>query len=236
MSGTKQNLFALPNVNVPLQQGDFVNPTWYLFFNKLSALGGAGQSTVSSVTAGTGLSTDPASAGTITSSGTLYLNLDYYGTTQGSLLTRGGAVWQGLAPGPAGSVLTSNGSEEALSWTDVGEVLPTIGSGDVLGNASNVPSQAQDATLTSILDVAVGNAQGMIVFRGPTTWQALATGLPNQVLMSGGANANVFWADVGPAFTPRYMAAVLNISGTRTVLGISTDGTQGSGLSTGVGS
>lgn len=235
MSQIKQNLFALPNVNVPLQQGDFVNPTWYLFFNKLSALGGQDETGVSSIAAGPGLSTDPTSAGTITSSGTLYLNLDYYGTTEGTLLFRGPAAWEGLGPGEPGTYLESNGAGAAPSWAPVDEILPSVNPGDVLGNNGTAAGPAQDVTLSSILDIAVGSAQGMIVFRGATQWQALDTGLPNQVLTSGGPGQDVFWADAGPAFTDRYMAAVLTIGGTRTVLGISTDGTQNSGLATGVG-
>lgn len=98
----------------------------------------AGAGTVTSITAGAGLS-----GGTITGSGTIAIApiadatmlanvsgasappagttvtalLDKaLGTTRGSLVHRGSSVWSALAPGAAGTVLTSGGTGADLSW------------------------------------------------------------------------------------------------------------------------
>jgi hypothetical protein len=227
--------FGLPNVNVPVQQVDgFVNPAWYLYFTQLRSAVGPDASGVTSIIAGEGLATNVA-GGTITSSGTLSLNLDYFGNTEGTILYRGPAAWEGLPPGEENTYLQSNGSGQAPSWAGVEEILPTVVPGDILGNAGAEPQPAQDVTLSSILDIAVGNIQGMIVFRGPEVWQALDPGNPNQILTSGGPGYNVFWADSTALNVARYLASPVVVSGTRTIQGISTDGSQNFGLSTGFG-
>ena len=45
-------------------------------------------------------------------------------------------------------------------------------------------------------NTAWGTQWGMIPFRGQTTWQALAPGSAGQVLLSGGAGANPYWATI----------------------------------------
>jgi hypothetical protein len=112
----------------------------------------AGNGTVTSITAGAGLS-----GGTITTAGTIALAaiadvrmlanvsgagapptatsvtalLDAaLGTTRGSVIRRDGSVWSALAPGTAGHVLTSGGSGADVSWAPGGGSGASVSVGD----------------------------------------------------------------------------------------------------------
>lgn len=112
----------------------------------------AGAGTVTSITAGAGLS-----GGTITASGTIAIApiadatalanvsgasapptattvtalLDKaIGTTRGSVVHRGASTWAALTPGTAGTVLTSNGSGADLSWGASGAGTANVSVGD----------------------------------------------------------------------------------------------------------
>lgn len=103
----------------------------------------AGSGTVTSVSAGTGLTGGPITgAGTIslatqadgtflanTSGGvtqpvatslSTFLDAVIAGVARGYVLTRGASGWIGLAPGTAGQVLTTGGTATDVSWTSVG--------------------------------------------------------------------------------------------------------------------
>ena len=67
---------------------------------------------VTSVVAGSGLS-----GGTITTTGTIALNLDSFSSTRGAILYRGASGWAALPPGTAGQKLTTGGAGADPSWT-----------------------------------------------------------------------------------------------------------------------
>lgn len=98
---------------------------------------------------------------------------DYaFGTTQGSVLFRGAATWQALAPGTSGYVLTTGGAGANPSWA----------------------SAAAAAVNSSALDSAFGSTQGAILYRSATAWTTLAPGTSGFVLTTQGAGANPSWA------------------------------------------
>jgi hypothetical protein len=49
-------------------------------------------------------------------------------------------------------------------------------------------------TLSALLDAALDNTQGDIIYRSATGWTFLAPGTAAQTLHSGGAGANPYWA------------------------------------------
>ena len=111
MSGT----LTPPNVNAPIQlDSGLVNPPWYIFFQKLAAaIAQSGSGGVTEIVAGPGLG-----GGTITSTGTFTLDLDYFGTAQGNLLFRGPTVWEALPPGNPGQFLSTGGADANPKWVD----------------------------------------------------------------------------------------------------------------------
>lgn len=86
----------------------------------------------------------------------------------------------------------------------------------VMANVSGGSAVPIANTLSAIIDAAIGNTQGNILYRNGTIWTVLAPGTSGQVLQSGGAAANPSWTTlsgtgdvVGPASAtdnsvPRY--------------------------------
>lgn len=59
------------------------------------------------------------------------------------------------------------------------------------GNGSSLVMQ----TLSSLIDEALGNTQGSVLYRGASGWAALGPGTSGRVLTTGGAGANPSWVD-----------------------------------------
>jgi hypothetical protein len=92
--------------------------------------------------------------------------LDTFGTQTGSLLYRDTSSWQALTAGTNATILRSNGTTSAPSWS----------------------------TLSTLIDAAVGSSsQGSLLFRGATSWQNLSPGSAGQILQTQGAGANPTW-------------------------------------------
>ena len=145
---------------------------------------------------------------------------DFIGSTQGDVLYRNGSVWTVLPPGTNGQVLTTAGAAANPSWTTVtgtGTVTsvgtgtgltggPITGSGTVsfasianntvLSNVSGGSAAPSANAPTAILDV-IGSAQGDILYRGASNWEALPPGTTGQVLQTQGAGATPQWANAG---------------------------------------
>lgn len=93
-------------------------------------------------------------------------------TTEGDLIYRHSAALARLAIGGANTFFTSDGTDPA--WT----------------------------TLTARLDALFSSTQGAVLYRGASTWGALAPGTLGQFLSSGGPAANVSWASPASSSTP----------------------------------
>ena len=145
------------------------------------------------------------------------------GNTQGAVLTRQSGLWTALAPGAINFVLTSQGPGANLTWapqtgsgggggvseinsgtgltggpiTSIGTLsLAPIAPNSILGTLATSGTPAP-VTLTSLIDSSIGNAQGDIMFRGPSSWLALAPGTPGFALTTQGAGINPTWSPVG---------------------------------------
>lgn len=158
--------------------GAAANPTW---------TSAAGSGTVTSVIAGTGLS-----GGTITTSGTIALNLDSFSSTQGALLYRGSSTWTAIAPGTAGQVLSTGGAAANPSWTTVtgtGTVTSvTCGTG-LSGGTFTTSGTCALSTPVTVANGGTGLASGTsggIPYYSTTTALTSSALLTNHALIVGG--------------------------------------------------
>lgn len=72
-----------------------------------------------------------------------------------------------------------------------------IPSGRLWGNPGATSAVASPATLTSIIDRAMGSTRGSILFRNATVWTPLTPGAAGLPLLSGGAGADVAYGVLG---------------------------------------
>ena len=90
----------------------------------------------------------------------------------------------GLSTLAAGSIAYGNG-------TSAYNTLPINATANTILNSSGTAPQY--STLTTLLDT-LGSTQGQVLYRGASTWTALATGTSGQVLTTGGSAANPSWS------------------------------------------
>ena len=179
----------------------------------------AGAGTVTSVSAGIGISTG---GGPITGSGTVSLAaiaddtllantsgssaapiattlpvlLDsVFGATQGTVVYRSGTTWAALSPGTSGQVLTTAGAAANPSWANAAAGAP-IANLAMLANISGATAAATGLSVSAVLDAVFSSARGAVLYRDATGWAALGPGTSGQVLTTGGAAANPSWATV----------------------------------------
>lgn len=91
--------------------------------------------------------------------------------------------------------------------------LPTAGNNTIIANISGVSSQPVPNTLSSIIDSAISNTQGVILYRNASAWVALPTGTNGQVLTTGGAAANPAWTTVTGTGTVTSVATGTGLTG-----------------------
>jgi hypothetical protein len=122
--------------------------------------------------------------------------LDYVFTAaQGDILYRGASTWAVLAPGTSGLYLQTQGASANPQWASASTTLPSINSGDLLGNSTAGAAVASDTTLVALLDRNFSSpGQGAVVYRGASTYAGLGAGTSGQALCTQGASANPHWA------------------------------------------
>jgi hypothetical protein len=171
---------------------------------------------------------------------TLSAILDHIASSaRGTVLTRTSLGWVALAPGAAGTFLKAGGAGADLSWdtptgsgtvtsvtagagltaggspiTTTGTIaLATIADHRLFANISGGVAVPSANTLTAILDNILGTTQGAVVYRNATVWTILSPGTTGQVLTTGGAAANVSWADVPASPSIPNNRVLANVSG-----------------------
>lgn len=132
----------------------------------------------------------------VTTSGTLAVSLS--GTALpiangGTGQTTASAAFNALSPMTTlGDIIyenaTPSGTRLAGNTTATLNVLTQTGNGSI----SAAPSWG---TVSAILD-SIGSTQGQVLYRGASTWSALATGTGGQYLQTQGAAANPQWSTV----------------------------------------
>lgn len=113
----------------------------------------------------------------------------------------------------------------AHTWTPVGGGGGglTIGSTTITSGTNgrleyNNSGILGEITLTSLLDT-ISSTQGTVIYRGASSWSALAPGTSGQFLQTGGAAANPSWASAagGGTVTSITCGAGLNCSGSNPI-------------------
>ena len=100
-----------------------------------------------------------------------------------------------------------------LSGTATLAQLPTIGNNTILSNISGGSSTPLGNGLSAIIDNSIASTQGDILYRGASTWSALAPGTMGQVLSSGGTAANPSWTTVSGTGTVTSVATNNGLTG-----------------------
>lgn len=190
---------------------------------------GGGELELATIASGDLLANSTGSAAEPTATTLTALIDDAIGSTQGNILYRGASGWAVLAPGTSGNFLKTQGASANPIWaaqatgyitavdsnfTVSGTTLElaTIASGDVIGNSGASTAEPAAATMTAMLDRALGSTEGQILQRGSAAWQVLAPGTVGQYLGSGGAGALNAWGT--PAGTTYSAGTGLGLSGT----------------------
>lgn len=84
--------------------------------------------------------------------------------------------------------------------------LPVISNNSILGNNSGGSAIPQTISASNVLDM-IGTTQGMVLYRGMTSWSVLSPGTSGQVLTTNGAAANPSWATVSGTGTVTTLTA-----------------------------
>jgi microcystin-dependent protein len=95
----------------------------------------------------------------------------------------------------AGDGLTGGGTLNA----DRTVALATIADDRVMANISGSTAVPSANTLSAIIDATIGSTRGQILYRGASSWLALAAGTSGYVLTANGAGADPSWAVTGAA-------------------------------------
>lgn len=91
------------------------------------------------------------------------------------------------------SIATANIDNDAVTYAKLQNVSATS---RILGRKTAAAGDAEECTLSEILDFIGSAAQGDILYRGASAWARLAAGTSGQVLQTQGAGANPQWASV----------------------------------------
>jgi hypothetical protein len=119
--------------------------------------------------------------GVVVASGTVSARAEYILTTTSFTIgTTSLTFTQGLTDSP-GADTVSNTSLANMATQTV-KARDTAGTGD-----------PEDVALTDIIDW-LGSTQGMVLYRGASSWAALAAGTSGYILTAAGAGANPAWA------------------------------------------
>lgn len=103
----------------------------------------------------------------------------------------------------AGKSLTFEASS-LTNWYTIGttaSLLGTIADKSVFGNTSGGTAAPAGVTLTAMIDEAIGNTQGNILYRGASAWSVLPPGTSGQYLETQGAAANPQWNTIAAGGT-----------------------------------
>jgi hypothetical protein len=142
------------------------------------------------------------------------------GGTNASLTATAGAIPYSTASalalsaaGSSGQLFQSAGTS-APGWTTA--TYPTT-AGTQYNVLQSTGTNITSATLTSVIDGAIGSTQGNILYRSSTAWTVLAPGTSGYFLQTQGSSANPQWASgTSGVYTPPAVTVYTSGSGTYT--------------------
>ncbi len=137
------------------------------------------------------------------------------GSTQGDILYRDAASWTVLAPSTSGKVLQTRGAAANPAYSTptypsasgtAGQLIRADGTNNLYSTSTfadtylinTIPfagtaNVIAGATLTSIIDAAIGGAWGDILYRGTAAWSVLVAGTSGEFLRTNGPGADPSW-------------------------------------------
>lgn len=114
--------------------------------------------------------------------------------TGGSSLSDG--TYGDIAVSGTGTIFTVGNN--AVTYAKLQDISATK---RILGRKTASSGDAEECTITEILDMAGSAAQGDILYRGASSWALLPAGTSGRFLQTLGAGANPAWADAGGSYT-----------------------------------
>ena len=93
----------------------------------------------------------------------------------------------------SGAVTVSLNLDSNFTTSSNNLAFASIASGNILANSGSGSAEPTSTTLTATFDKGFASTQGDILYRGASTWAALAPGTSGTPLLSGGAAANPAW-------------------------------------------
>jgi len=121
------------------------------------------------------------------------------GTNNNLTASAGGIVWCDstkfniLSGTPTANQILLSGNASTPSWSTA--TYPAT-AGTQYNVLQSTGTNITSAPLSSVIDGALGNTQGDILYRGSSGWTVLAPGTSGYILKSGGAAANPSWEAV----------------------------------------
>jgi hypothetical protein len=112
----------------------------------------------------------------------------------------------------AGSTSLTTFANNAVSYAEMQDVSATQ---RIIGRNTAGAGDPEEVTASQVLDW-FSATQGAILYRGASGWVALAPGTAGQILQSGGAAANLSWADAGAGSGDMILAATQTVTGAKT--------------------
>lgn len=101
----------------------------------------------------------------------------------------------------------------ALNVQAIVNSTPSIGNNQVFGNISGGSATPTGVGVSALLDSAIGNTQGSVMYRGSATWSALPPGTSGYILSTGGAGANPDWIATSGTGTITGVSAGVGLTG-----------------------
>lgn len=157
-------------------------------------------------------------------------------TTVGAVMFRAAAGWTALAPGTSGQFLKTLGAGINPTWASGGSGVTDLAAGtgistggsdivstgsvslaaiadaNLLANTSGGSAAPVPTALSALIDYAIGNTRGAVLYRGASGWAILAPGTSGKYLMTQGAGADPTWNSPAGAGTVTDIAAGTGIS------------------------
>lgn len=165
-------------------------------------------------------------------------DIAYYANNLGWSRLAGGSPGQlliyGTGTAPAWGNISSDivaGTGIAITGTATNTIaLANIAPNNLLANIGTASAAPSPTTLTNLIDSAIASVQGDILYRGTSSWSALAPGTNGQFLQTQGTSANPQWAAVSPTGTAGgYLSGTYPNPNVTKVLGVSTNNNASAG-------
>ncbi len=101
----------------------------------------------------------------------------------------------------------------ALNVQSIVNALPMIANNQVFGNISGITATPTGIGLSALIDSAISNVEGSLLYRSASVWTALPPGVSGQVLGTQGASSNPEWVNVSGSGTITNVTAGSGLAG-----------------------